>query len=107
MLKIAKAHPAYRDKWSAGSIAQGTHNSPLGDADCGVMVNRMYEEFRAFGPDVVWLPDAEARFVRLVLHDGPARAYGIAELEVKDAWFGASPKNPLMLIRIAPNRKTQ
>jgi hypothetical protein len=43
------------------------------------------------GPDVVWLPEAEARFVRLVLHDGAARAYGIAELEVKDAWFGESP----------------
>jgi hypothetical protein len=43
------------------------------------------------GPDAVWLPEAEARFVRLALHDGPARAYGLAELEIKDLAFGASP----------------
>ena len=43
------------------------------------------------GPDVVWLPEAQARFVRLVLHDGPARAYGLAELEFKDVGFGTSP----------------
>ena len=43
------------------------------------------------GPDVVWLPEAEARFVRLVLHAGPAPAYGVTELEIKDAWFGTSP----------------
>jgi hypothetical protein len=43
------------------------------------------------GPDVVWLPEAEARFVRLVLRDGPARAYGLAELEIKDLGFGTTP----------------
>src|SRR5205085_3865184 len=43
------------------------------------------------GPDVVWLPEAEARFVRLVLRDGPAPSYGVAELEIKDPWFGTSP----------------
>jgi F5/8 type C domain/Bacterial alpha-L-rhamnosidase 6 hairpin glycosidase domain len=43
------------------------------------------------GPDALLLPEAEARFVRLALHDGPARAYGLAELEVKDLAFGASP----------------
>ena len=43
------------------------------------------------GPDVVWLPEAQARFVRLVLHDGPAGAYGLAELEIKDVWFATTP----------------
>jgi F5/8 type C domain len=43
------------------------------------------------GPDAWLLPDAEARFLRLALHDGPAGAYGLAELEIKDAAFGASP----------------
>src|SRR5439155_2820677 len=35
--------------------------------------------------------DAETRFVRLVLHDGPQHAYGIAEIEIEDLAFGASP----------------
>jgi hypothetical protein len=43
------------------------------------------------GPDTLLLPDAETRFLRLALHDGPARAYGLAELEIKDLAFGASP----------------
>ena len=43
------------------------------------------------GPDTLLLPEAETRFLRLALHDGPARAYGLAELEIKDLAFGASP----------------
>jgi hypothetical protein len=43
------------------------------------------------GPDVLLLPEAEARFVRLALHEGPADAYGLAEMEIKDLAFGASP----------------
>lgn len=49
--EVAERHPAARDKWYSGSIAHGTHNSPLGDADCGVMVDRRSQEFRAYGPD--------------------------------------------------------
>lgn len=48
---LAMRHPAARDTWYSGSIAHGTHNSPLGDADCGVMVSRLSHEFRAYGPD--------------------------------------------------------
>lgn len=48
---LAMRHPAARDTWYSGSIAHGTHNSPLGDADCGVMVDRRSSEFRAYGPD--------------------------------------------------------
>ncbi|HEY4280560.1 MAG TPA: hypothetical protein VGM91_20230 [Conexibacter sp.] len=49
--KLAMRHAAARDTWYSGSIAHGTHNSPLGDADCGVMVDRRSQEFRAYGPD--------------------------------------------------------
>lgn len=49
--ELAMRHPAARATWYSGSIAHGTHNSPLGDADCGVMVDRRSVEFRAYGPD--------------------------------------------------------
>jgi hypothetical protein len=49
--ELAMRHPAARGTWYSGSIAHGTHNSPLGDADCGVMVDRRSSEFRAYGPD--------------------------------------------------------
>lgn len=49
--ELAMRHPAARATWYSGSIAHGTHNSPLGDADCGVMVDRRSLEFRAYGPD--------------------------------------------------------
>ena len=43
------------------------------------------------GPDALLLPESETRFLRLALHHGPARAYGVAELEIKDLAFGATP----------------
>ena len=43
------------------------------------------------GRDPLYLPESETRFLRLVLHDGPAHAYDLAEIEVKDLAFGASP----------------
>ena len=43
------------------------------------------------GPDAILLHEAETRFLRLALHDGPAGAYGLAEVQVKDLAFGASP----------------
>ncbi len=43
------------------------------------------------GPDALLLPEAETRYLRLALHEGPARAYGLAELEIRDLAFGASP----------------
>lgn len=53
VLRIAEQHDAARDGagFASGSVAHGTTNRPLEDADCGVKVNRRYEEFRAFGPD--------------------------------------------------------
>lgn len=49
--RLAMGHPAARGYWFSGSLAHGTENSPLGDADCGVMVDRRSAEFRAYGPD--------------------------------------------------------
>jgi hypothetical protein len=49
--ELAIEHEAARAVWYSGSVAHGTANSPLGDADCGVMVDRRFDEFRAFGPD--------------------------------------------------------
>jgi hypothetical protein len=43
------------------------------------------------GRDPLYLPESETRFLRLVLHDGPAHAYGLAEIDIKDPAFGASP----------------
>lgn len=48
---LAMRRPAARGFWYSGSIAHGTHNAPLGDADCGVMINRRFKEFRDYGPD--------------------------------------------------------
>ena len=36
-------------------------------------------------------PDAETRFVRLALAGGPGASYGVAEIEIKELAFGASP----------------
>ena len=45
----------------------------------------------AGGPDALLLPEAHTRFLRLALWHGAAGAYGVAELEIKDLAFGASP----------------
>ena len=42
------------------------------------------------GNDALALPDAESRYLRLALRQGPARVYGVAEIEIKDVPFGAS-----------------
>lgn len=49
--RLARRHSAARAHWFSGSIAHGTHNAPLGDADCGAMIDRRDLEFRAYGPD--------------------------------------------------------
>ena len=43
------------------------------------------------GSDPHLLTESETRYARLRLLDGPAKAYGLAEIEVKDLAFGASP----------------
>jgi hypothetical protein len=51
VLEIAMKHDAARARFNSGSIAHGTENSPLGDADCGIKVDRRFEAFQDFGPD--------------------------------------------------------
>jgi hypothetical protein len=53
VLRLAERHPAARKGagFGSGSVAHGTTNRPLEDADCGIKVNRRYEAFRSFGPD--------------------------------------------------------
>jgi hypothetical protein len=43
------------------------------------------------GEDPHLLPESETRYVRLRLQDGPAAAYGLAEIEIKDLAWGDSP----------------
>jgi hypothetical protein len=62
--ELAMRHPAARATWYSGSIAHGTHNSPLGDADCGVMVDRRSQEFREYGPDAAGAALGPEQFVR-------------------------------------------
>src|SRR5688500_10020588 len=51
VLAIAAEHDASRSGFRSGSVAHGTENKPLEDADCGEMIDRRYLEFRAYGPD--------------------------------------------------------
>ena len=43
------------------------------------------------GRDALLLPESEARYVRLSLRGGPTPSYALAEIEVKDLAFGATP----------------
>jgi hypothetical protein len=66
VLAIAEEHDAARDGagFASGSVAHGTTNRPLEDADCGIKVNRRFEAFRVFGPDAAEDRGPEA-FIRL------------------------------------------
>lgn len=43
------------------------------------------------GNDALALPEAESRYLRLAMRNGPASGYGLAEVEIKDPDFGESP----------------
>jgi hypothetical protein len=45
------------------------------------------------GDDPLRLPESEARYIRLALHDGPARGYALAEAELKELAYGATPND--------------
>jgi hypothetical protein len=42
------------------------------------------------GDDPLYLPESEARYLRLVLHHGPKPWYALGEIEIRDLAFGAS-----------------
>ena len=43
------------------------------------------------GADPHLLPESETRYVRLRMQDGPAKAYALSEIEIKEAAWGESP----------------
>ena len=43
------------------------------------------------GRDPILLTDSQARYLRFSLLDGPSKAYGLAEIEIRDLAFGATP----------------
>jgi hypothetical protein len=43
------------------------------------------------GDDALDLPESETRYLRLVLHAGQARGYGLNEIDIKDLAWGATP----------------
>lgn len=43
------------------------------------------------GDDPLRLPESEARFIRLQLRNGPAATYALADIELKDLAWGATP----------------
>ena len=65
VLTIAMEHEAARARYVAGSVAHGLHNKPLEDADCGVLIERRFEEFRAFGPDAEGTGRGPEAFIQL------------------------------------------
>lgn len=58
-------HAAARDRYVSGSVAHGTQNKPLEDTDCGLKIDRRYEEFRAFGPDAPGGGKGPEEFIRM------------------------------------------
>jgi len=46
---LALTHPAARVSFNSGSVAHGTVDAPLNDADCGVVLDR--RKFPGYGPD--------------------------------------------------------
>jgi hypothetical protein len=83
---LAMGHQAALGTWFSGSIAHGTHNSPLGDADCGVMVDRRSLEFRAYGPDADGVGLGPEGFIRafadIILPSLRAHGYPDAEVDL-------------------------
>ncbi|MES2162773.1 MAG: discoidin domain-containing protein [Pseudomonadota bacterium] len=45
------------------------------------------------GDDPLRLPESEARFIRIALYDGPASSYALADVELKDLAYGATPND--------------
>lgn len=50
------------------------------------------------GDDPLRLPESEARYIRLALHAGPAAGYALAEVELKDLAYGATPNQFLSAV---------
>jgi hypothetical protein len=75
-------------RWLAGAHAT-RYDVEFSDDGAGWHTMRRIAGARG-GFDGIWLPEAETRFLRLVLHEGIAQTYGLAEIEVKPLAFGVS-----------------
>ena len=75
-------------RWLAGAHAT-RYDVEFSDDGAGWRTMRRIAGARG-GFDGIWLPEAETRFLRLVLHEGIAQTYGLAEIEVKPLAFGVS-----------------
>lgn len=65
VLEIGLQHQAARAKWVSGSVAHGTENKPLEDADGGLKIDRRFELLRAFGPDAPESGKGPEEFIQL------------------------------------------
>jgi hypothetical protein len=87
VLEIAMEHDAARARYVSGSVAHGTDNKPLEDADCGVKINRRFEEFRMFGPDAPNGGKGPEQFIQmfadLILPQLRQRGYPNAEVNLE------------------------
>jgi len=60
-----------------------------GDAEHWITRRSVHDSHGGAVP--LYLPESETRYLRLALHHGPAQGYALAEIEIKDLAFGASP----------------
>jgi hypothetical protein len=81
VLEIAASSPVVRARFSSGSVAYGTANSPLEDADGGVRIDRRLPDMREFGPDA---PGGG-------LEAGPLMEY-FGDYVLQRLWAGDYPK---------------
>jgi hypothetical protein len=76
-------------RWAPGAFASRYDVELSNDREHWRVVRRVSEGNGE--RDALLLPESEARFVRLRLRAGPAAQYALAELELKDLAFGATP----------------
>jgi hypothetical protein len=86
VLEISMEHEAARASYASGSVAHGTENKPLEDADGGIKVNRRFEAFRRFGPDAPGGGEGPERFIAMfaefILPRLRRRGYPNAEVDL-------------------------
>ncbi len=75
--------------WLPGAFASRYAIDFSDDGEHWRMVRRVVAGNGGIDPHL--LTESETRYVRLRLEDGPAKAYGLAEIDVKDLAWGASP----------------
>ena len=87
--------------WAAGEQASRYRIASSEDG-------KTWRELRAVitgngGSDPIALPESEARYLRLQLDDGPGKQYGLAEVDIEDLAFAATPNDFIKAIaREAP-----